>query len=318
MESERAQRDRLETSLTARRIAQLHLEPVQGQFDAAHLREVHRRIFQDFPSAGLDHITPGVFRQPTPAGLDWVKERQLVSVRTSYTVAYSRMTEADQEEIGTLLRRAPRPKELRHAKTREFAAHASELYGALDAKHPFDEGNSRALREFLREWGVQSGFEIQWEKLGSSDAARDTLYVARDLAVSRIVISQVEHTDTGRSVRTTLDRLEGNLELPDLFREITRPSRALAFQQSSEAAAVRLHPELESLYQGLHALQESLAHRFPRDVISRDKYYAAAKSDILTRLNEGEILAYRSPLASDQHALMQRGKQLSSLDEWER
>ncbi|CAM4062031.1 hypothetical protein [Deinococcus frigens] len=43
--------------LTANRISELREQPVEGQFDTAHLKEVHRHIFQD-----LDQHAPGEFR----------------------------------------------------------------------------------------------------------------------------------------------------------------------------------------------------------------------------------------------------------------
>lgn len=47
--------------LTSVRILELQLNPVQGHFDTTHLKEVHRRIFQD-----LVHHAPGEFRPDAP------------------------------------------------------------------------------------------------------------------------------------------------------------------------------------------------------------------------------------------------------------
>lgn len=52
------------------RIIELEATLVAGCFDAAHLREVNRRIFQDLPGAGFDDVTPGAFRPPVPDGED--------------------------------------------------------------------------------------------------------------------------------------------------------------------------------------------------------------------------------------------------------
>ena len=47
------ERQTLEAEHTFRRIVELRLDPVRGKFDAAHLKEVNRRIFQDLPDLGL-------------------------------------------------------------------------------------------------------------------------------------------------------------------------------------------------------------------------------------------------------------------------
>jgi len=54
------QRQALEARHTWQRIVELRLNPVQGRFDAAHLREINRRIFQDLPALGFTDVTPDV------------------------------------------------------------------------------------------------------------------------------------------------------------------------------------------------------------------------------------------------------------------
>jgi cell filamentation protein len=44
-----SERDRLEALYTFARGHELADRPVQGAFDAAHLREINRRLFQDMP-----------------------------------------------------------------------------------------------------------------------------------------------------------------------------------------------------------------------------------------------------------------------------
>ena len=53
------QRQKLEAEYTYRRVLELEFDPVHGNFDATHLKEVNRRIFQDLPGAGLNMPTTG-------------------------------------------------------------------------------------------------------------------------------------------------------------------------------------------------------------------------------------------------------------------
>ena len=106
------ERDQLEARHTFRRIAELELDPVRGNFDAAHLREIHRRIFQDLPGAGFDDVKPGEYRPPVPEGKDWMKNRGLSTVEGSFYVAYSRMDEAARTRLDKTLEGA-RPAKLR-------------------------------------------------------------------------------------------------------------------------------------------------------------------------------------------------------------
>jgi cell filamentation protein len=65
------QRQQLEADYTHERLYELAFDPVRGNFDATHLKEVNRRIFQDLPGAGFIDVTPGEFRKTLQAGWDW-------------------------------------------------------------------------------------------------------------------------------------------------------------------------------------------------------------------------------------------------------
>ena len=61
------QRQTFEATHTWQRIVELRHSPVHGNFDAAHLKEINRRIFQDLPGLGFSDVTPGQFRPSVPA-----------------------------------------------------------------------------------------------------------------------------------------------------------------------------------------------------------------------------------------------------------
>lgn len=309
---------RRETSLTGRRIAELRLDPVDGNFDAVHLREINRRIFQDLPANGFPNVTPGIYRSPIPPGSDWVKERYLTTVTAHYTVAYSQMGDAEQAAIEDTLKEEARPEELRRLKPPEFVARVANLYTTLDYLHPFKDGNSRTLREFSRQLAHDSGYHLEWERIGVYNAGRDMLYVARDQAVNRLALPNVEDESTLRDVNLSLDRLEGNREFPDLLRDIVRPSRAVAFERFEEEIATVKYPELKSVYEGLHNMRAALATRFPADVSSQELYLTAVRAQLVRRLDAGEVLESRGVRAAirmlDQQLHQRPGPPVISID----
>lgn len=159
-----AERQRLEGLYTAHRILELRLDPVRGNFDAAHLKQINQRIFQDLPGHGFDDVTPGEFRQPVAPGNDWIKSRRLETVGAPSNVAYSRMDAATQARLDDVLKGA-NPAELSKLKTAEFTAAIGKLYSEVDYIHPF---SSRTLREFTRELADASGTR----SIGSGSASR--------------------------------------------------------------------------------------------------------------------------------------------------
>lgn len=224
-----SEREWLEGLFTAHRIAELRLDPVRGKFDAAHLKEVNRRIFQDLPGLGFDDVTPGQYRPPVEAGNDWIKSRSLETVEASSNVAYSPMGKEAQARIDDVLKLA-NPAALAKLKTTDFIQVIGRLYTELDYIHPFPDGNSRTLREFTRQLADESGYRLDWEQFGKSPVGRDLLYIARDRSVNELALPHIRHASTKRDVMMTMDQFEGNRDLPNLLRDAVRPARAIAFE----------------------------------------------------------------------------------------
>lgn len=86
--------------------------------------------------------------------------------------------------------RSSDPCVLRKLDTESFAREIGRIYSNLDYIHPFEEGNSRTLREFTRQLALESGYDLDWSIFNASPIGRDLLYVARDLSVDRIAQSK--------------------------------------------------------------------------------------------------------------------------------
>ena len=302
-------RERDEAKWTFQRLVELRRDPVSGDFQSTHLREINRRIFQDLPGLGYSDVTPGVYRDPVSGG-DWIKSRVLESTSERSLVAYSRMDPAAQDRIDSVLAATAQPDKLSKLKPAEFTQTIADLYVQLDHAHPFSDGNSRTLREFTRQLSHAAGYELDWERFNRSAAGRDTLYIARDLSVNALAIPQVTTEGTMRRLAHSRHIFHQNRDLPDLIKDAIRPLRSVAFERLSEDEAIDRHPELRSLYDGLRNFEKLVFARFPNDEISREKYLVAAKSDVIQRLNAGEILAAKDINAervSAQHPAPKKG-----------
>ena len=169
--------DQREAFLTATRQAELVLNPVQGEFDVAHLREVHRRIFQDLP-----HHGPGEFRGDAPGHF---KHRRLESTTATVLVPYALRPETDRM-LGPTLDALQGGKALKGFDLLEMSEALAQTYARLDYLHPFREGNSRTLRTFTEQLARENGHQLDWGTTNANAKTRDQLYLARDLAVIQI------------------------------------------------------------------------------------------------------------------------------------
>jgi len=161
--------NRFEAQTVAVDIAHLAIKPVKGPFDAARLRETHRRIF--------GHVYPwaGEFRK----GIGMMAKE-----RSGFVVAYG-----PSENVPTALAEAfakvKAEGNLRGLDAGRFAGRLAFYYGEFDAIHPFREGNSRTLRAFTADLAEAAGHRLSWARVGHTAEARQRLYHARDLAVMR-------------------------------------------------------------------------------------------------------------------------------------
>lgn len=124
-----------EKRLTAIRLKELQEKPLKGNFDFAHLKKIHKYIFQDiYDWAGKERtveIGKGNLFCTTPCIQSYAK---------SIFDKYYPQCYANKDNF------------------KDFIRAFSENYGDLNALHPFREGNGRAQREFARQLCLECGY----------------------------------------------------------------------------------------------------------------------------------------------------------------
>jgi cell filamentation protein len=132
-----------EANATAARLIQLDAPPQEGRFDVAHLKAIHRCIFQDVFS--------------------WAGEFRTVNIsKGGHLFGVAAFVEPALQEV---LRKLAGEARLRGSDLRTFALRAGFYLGEINAIHPFRDGNGRAQREFIRELATEAGFVIDWSRV---------------------------------------------------------------------------------------------------------------------------------------------------------
>ena len=132
--------ERFEARQTHRRIAELIDTPVPGGFDVAHLKAIHRHIFQDVYEWAGQFRTVNISKGGHLFGLAAFLEPALRQILAKLATE-NHLVDLDAES---------------------FADRAAYFLGELNAAHPFREGNGRTQREFIRELGLKAGHYIDW------------------------------------------------------------------------------------------------------------------------------------------------------------
>lgn len=135
-----AELETIEAPLAAKRSGELDDLGITGKFDSAHLRSIHRFLFQDvFP---------------------WAGELRVVNISKGDSLFGSASHIAGA--LADALDKLRSENLLTGLAPQVFAVRAASYLGELNAIHPFREGNGRTQREFIRQLGIHANHTLSW------------------------------------------------------------------------------------------------------------------------------------------------------------
>jgi cell filamentation protein len=129
-------------------------EGPKGQFDAAHLKAIHRHLFQDvYEWAGRTRDEQVRLSDGT------IATEPLMNRAGGGAFLAGPLIPAALDDIARRLREAGY---LRGLSPEAFAVQAADTLADLNAVHPFREGNGRAQRTFVRELAKEAGHDLDF------------------------------------------------------------------------------------------------------------------------------------------------------------
>ncbi|EDP6894169.1 cell filamentation protein Fic [Campylobacter lari] len=138
-----------ERDITNAKSLELSKDPIKGNFDYKHLKDIHKALFKDvYTWAGKDRMEIGLeekFAKYAPNGIiiNFVPGKELDK--------YSKIIFDDLAKNNYL----KNSKNLNH-----FAKDLAKFMGEINALHPFREGNGRTQRIFLNELAKNAGYKL--------------------------------------------------------------------------------------------------------------------------------------------------------------
>lgn len=159
------------------RLGELAEDPVHGGFDYDHMKEIHRRIFQDvYEWAGQERVGPDT--RMTKDGPDVVNFA--VGDPAAPTVAYGyypgpgvASAAADQYRL------LEREHHLTGLPREQFVERLAEHWGELNTIHAFREGNTRAQFVFFSQLTDNAGYRLDAGRFHVGAPLRDQFVAAR-------------------------------------------------------------------------------------------------------------------------------------------
>ena len=124
------------------RVTELELRPVDGDFDLRHLCAIHRRIFGDV--------------------YDWAGVIRTVDIAKGM---YFCRCDAIEGESRRVFGAIADDNYLVGLRRESFIIRLAELWGEVNALHPFREGNTRTQRVFFQQLALVAGWPIDWARI---------------------------------------------------------------------------------------------------------------------------------------------------------
>jgi len=211
------------------RLVELAADPVRGRFDYDHMKEIHRRIFQDvYEWAGQQRVGPD--GRMSKSGPDIVNFA--VGDPAAPTVPYGyypgpQVADAAEAEY----RKLADANYLTGLGRTDFVDQMAERWAELNVVHSFREGNTRAQFVFFHQLAEHAGYVLDTAPFQLGEPLRDQFVAAR-------FYSQA----TGRSDRLGQVLGEAVTPLPS-----TLPARAtsypMAITEALRASAATESPQ---------------------------------------------------------------------------
>ena len=152
----------VEEKMVFLRIVELEAAPLEGAFDYAHFKAIHRHLFQDvYEWAGEERTAPvGQF---------------MIKAGHAYYPAGPEMTKAAEKLFAGLAQDSF----LRGLGFDEFVAKLAELWVELNVVHSFREGNTRTQTVFFDALVKAAGYRLDVERLANDADVRAEFIAAR-------------------------------------------------------------------------------------------------------------------------------------------
>lgn len=141
----------------------------RGAFDLAHLRAIHRHLFQDI--------------------YDWAGELRTVEIaKGEQQFQFRQYIETGMADVH---RRLVRGRFLHGLSAAEFAAEAAVIIGDINYIHPFREGNGRTQLQYLKQLAGAAGHRLDLAKIagGRWNEASVISHAARYEAMAEVILN---------------------------------------------------------------------------------------------------------------------------------
>lgn len=142
---------------------------LKGPFDETRLKATHKAHFGGFYAWAGQFRTEGAMFKERASG-------QVVQYGPSANVP---------GYLANVFSQLRSEKYLAGLGKEQIASRLAYFYSELDAAHPFRDGNSRTIRQFVADLSRSAGYRLDWSRASATAQDIEAIFAARDAAVMR-------------------------------------------------------------------------------------------------------------------------------------
>ena len=207
--------DRAETKSVLVRSTLLQLNPLSGNFDSEHLKEIHSHLFRDV------YDWAGQFRTIPLAKADYVHGGQF----TRFTPP-----ELIEEELDEIFRQLAEEHYFAGLQRKEFARKVAVLLSEINRIHPFREGNGRAQRQFVRQLAESLGHKLHFGVVSRERFIQASIVSAKgDMTMMERLLDEITDTERIQPLTKVINHFEkSGFNWNDIYLSTTTPGQTYA------------------------------------------------------------------------------------------
>ena|GEM_PF-851800 len=193
----------LEADAVRRRLFEVELEPpLEGDFNADHLKAIHQHLFQDvYEWAGHTRDERVTLSDGT------VATEPILIKAEGQPFLVGPAIPAALDVLGAKLREADN---LRGLPREEFAERAADVMIELNDIHPFREGNGRTQRAFMRELAKEAGHDLDFSVVSAERMVQASIaaHEQGDPSMMRRMFDEISDPTRSALLRDSVAALE--------------------------------------------------------------------------------------------------------------
>jgi cell filamentation protein len=208
--NDQASLDRSEADAVALRLILLQGNPVKGDFDSQHLKQIHKSLFQDV------YEWAGQFRTIAMVKADYVDGGRA-----------TRFTSPDliESELAAVFQNLAQDGFLNGLSRKDFGYKMGILFAEINRIHPFREGNGRAQRQFVRQLSNSVGYKLHFEVVSRERLVQASILSANgDFDMMVRLMDEITDTERIQPLAKVIDHLKRNdFKWNDIYVATTTP-----------------------------------------------------------------------------------------------